>query len=160
MTTITRTLIVGSAFAFVSQFGHAALAYDTALQGTAHQNHAYKKTCNQTATYWQKHPKVKSAAVGAGVGTAAGALTGLVTHKGVMRGAVIGAGAGAGVGLIHESQTMKRHPIVKDVAEGTAVATALGLAAHRGPHEGKHALQLGAVGGAAGLGVGLLKNLK
>ncbi|HNB21770.1 MAG TPA: hypothetical protein PKZ32_05125, partial [Candidatus Melainabacteria bacterium] len=37
-------------------------------------------------TYFQRHPKVKAATIGAGVGAGAGALTGLVTGRGVLRG--------------------------------------------------------------------------
>lgn len=105
-------------------------------------------------TFFQRHPRVKAATIGAGVGTAAGAVTGLVSGRGVLRGAAIGAGTGAGVGLIHTSPTMKRHPIVRDVAEGSLVGLGVGAAASR---KGKRMLQGAGVGAAVGLGVGLLK---
>jgi len=108
-------------------------------------------------SYWSRHPKIKSAAIGAGVGTAAGAVTGLVTGRGVVRGAAIGAGAGAGVGLLRSSHTMRRHPILNDVATGSVVGLGLGLAGGR--HHGT-AARATAVGAAVGLGVGLFKNLK
>ena len=57
-------------------------------------------------TYFQKHPKVKSAVVGAGVGAGVGAATGLIARRGVLRGAASGAGTGAGVGLLRSSDTM------------------------------------------------------
>ena len=110
---------------------------------------------HHSASYWQRHPKVKSAAIGGGVGAASGALVGGLTHHGVMRGAAIGAGTGAGVGLIRSSQTMKRHPIVKDVATGSAVGLGLGWAGGRG---GSRAFKGAAIGGAVGLGAGLLRH--
>ncbi len=105
-------------------------------------------------TFWQKHPKVKAASIGAGVGAGAGAVTGLISGRGIVRGAVIGAGTGAGVGLVRSSNTMKRHPIVRDVATGGLVGLGIGGAAsrHRGWVKGA------AVGSAVGLGLGLLKN--
>jgi hypothetical protein len=107
-------------------------------------------------TYFQQHPKVRAALIGAGVGTAAGAVTGLITHKGVFRGAAIGAGAGAGVGLIRSSQTMQRHPIVKDLATGAVAGLGLGMASSH--HLGGKVGKLTAVGAAVGLGVGVLKD--
>src|SRR5438874_8793631 len=85
------------------------------LQGSA------TRTKIHGGTFGQRHPKVKSAAVGAAIGTAAGAATGLITGKGIARGAVIGAGAGAGAGLIQSSTTLKRHPVMKNAALGTTV---------------------------------------
>lgn len=105
-------------------------------------------------SYWQRHPKVKSAAVGAGVGTAAGAVTGLISGKGVLRGSAIGAGTGAGVGLIRSSDTMKKHPIIKDVSTGALVGLGLGAAASK---EKKRAFQGTGVGAAVGLGYSLFK---
>src|SRR5579875_3690524 len=104
-------------------------------------------------TYFQEHPKMRAALIGAGVG--AGAGTGLVTGRGVFRGAAIGAGAGAGVGLIRSSVIMRRHPILKDVATGGVAGLGLGMAA--GHHMGGRGLGVGA---AIGLGVGLLKHLR
>ncbi len=108
-------------------------------------------------TYFQRHPKVKAATIGAGVGAGAGALTGLVTGRGVLRGGAIGAGTGAGVGLVRSSQTMKRHPIIRDVATGTLVGGGLGWAGSR--RRGTIAKTAG-VGAALGLGVGLFKHLQ
>jgi hypothetical protein len=105
-------------------------------------------------TFWQKHPKVKAATVGAGVGAGAGAVTGLISGRGIVRGAAIGAGTGAGVGLVRSSNTMKRHPIVRDVATGGLVGLGIGGAASRNRGWVKGA----AVGSAVGLGWGLLKN--
>ncbi len=108
-------------------------------------------------TYFQRHPKVKAATVGAGVGAGVGALTGLVTGRGVIRGGAIGAGTGAGVGLVRSSTTMKRHPIIRDVATGTLVGGGLGWAGSR--RRGTIAKTAG-VGAALGLGVGLFKHLQ
>jgi hypothetical protein len=108
-------------------------------------------------TFFQRHPMVKSATIGAGVGAGAGALTGLVTGRGVVRGALIGGGAGAGVGIVRSSQIMRRHPIVRDVATGSLVGLGLGAAASRGH---RLPLQATGVGAAIGLGVGLFKNLR
>lgn len=106
-------------------------------------------------TFFQRHPKVKAATIGAGVGTAAGAVTGLVSGRGVVRGGVIGAGTGAGVGLVRSSNTLKRHPIARDVSTGTLVGLGLGAASSR---RSKRAWQGAGVGAAAGLGWGLLKH--
>lgn len=103
--------------------------------------------------YISSHPKLKSATVGAGVGTAAGVITGLVTGRGALRGAVLGAGTGAGAGLLHSSEIMKRHPIVKNIAAGTMVGMGLGLVGGRVPGT---AARTAAVGAAAGLGTALL----
>lgn len=127
------------------------------VQASSYNATVSKQHVSSKATYWQRHPKVKAATVGAGVGTAAGALTGLVTRKGVVKGAAIGAGTGAGVGLIRSSHTMKRHPIMKDVATGSAIGLGLGMAGGRGRH---HNLKATGVGAAIGLGVGLVKNLR
>lgn len=108
-------------------------------------------------TYFQRHPKVKAATVGAGVGAGAGAVTGLVTRRGVVRGAAIGAGTGAGVGLVRSSKTMKRHPIVKNTATGALVGLGLGAA---GSRRGSTVTKTTATGAAVGLGYGLLKHLK
>jgi YMGG-like Gly-zipper len=108
-------------------------------------------------TFWQKHPMVKGATIGAGVGLGAGALTGLVTRQGVLRGAVIGAGAGAGVGALRQSKIMKRHPIAKDVATGAVAGLGLGWAGSRWPHT---VAATTGVGAAIGLGAGLLTHLR
>jgi len=108
-------------------------------------------------TYFQRHPKVKAATIGAGVGAGAGALTGLVTGRGVLRGGAIGAGTGAGVGLVRSSTTMKRHPIIRDVATGTLVGGGLGWA---GSRRGGTVAKTAGVGAAIGLGVGLFKHLQ
>ncbi|CAN5681115.1 hypothetical protein BH10CYA1_BH10CYA1_64330 [soil metagenome] len=111
----------------------------------------------QKKTYWQRHPKVKAAAIGGGVGAAGGALVGGLTGHGVVRGAAIGAGTGAGVGLIRSSHTLKRHPIARDAATGTVAGLGIGWAGGRG---GSRAFKGAAIGGAVGLGVGLFKNLR
>ncbi len=103
--------------------------------------------------YISTHPKMKAATIGAGVGTAAGAVTGLLTGRGVLRGAVIGAGAGAGTGLIRSSETMYRHPIVKNIATGSLVGLGLGLAGGRVPGT---AVRTTGVGAATGMATGLL----
>lgn len=108
-------------------------------------------------TYFQKHPKVKAVTLGAGIGAGAGAVTGLISGRGVVRGAAIGAGSGAGVGLVRSSNTMKRHPIVRDTATGTIAGLGLGMASSR---RGKRAWQGAGVGAAVGLGYGLFKNLR
>src|SRR4029453_4600805 len=106
-------------------------------------------------TYWQRHPKVKAVAIGAGVGAGAGAITGLISGRGVVRGAAIGAGAGAGVGLVRSSRTLRRHPIIRDTATGALVGLGIGGAASR---HGRRMGQATAVGAAVGLGYGLLKD--
>lgn len=106
-------------------------------------------------TYWQKHPKVKAAAIGGGVGAGVGAVTGAISGHGIVRGGLIGAGTGAGVGLVRSSQTMKRHPIVNDVATGSLVGLGLGAASGRGT---RRAVKGTGIGAAVGLGVGLLRN--
>ncbi|HMO19611.1 MAG TPA: hypothetical protein PKC98_01435, partial [Candidatus Melainabacteria bacterium] len=73
-------------------------------------------------------------------------------------GSAIGAGTGAGVGLIQSSETMKRHPIVKNVAQGTITGAGLGLAAKK-RGAAKTATKTAATGAAVGLGIGLFKNL-
>jgi hypothetical protein len=109
---------------------------------------------NSVKRFFNNHPKVKAATIGAGVGTAAGAATGLISGRGVGRGALVGAGTGAGVGLIRSSRMLRRHPIVKDTATGTAVGLGLGLAAGRGRNS---ALKGAAVGTGVGLGLGALR---
>ncbi|MBX9879102.1 MAG: hypothetical protein K2Y22_11645 [Candidatus Obscuribacterales bacterium] len=143
----TSTLIINMAL--------PAVAANTQLYGGTSKN-----TTQSSATkkFFQTHPKVRSATVGAGVGVAAGAVTGLVTGKGVGRGALIGAGAGAGVGAINSSETLKRHPIVKTVATGTVAGLGLGLASSRGYNKSKKVGQLTAAGAAVGLGAALLKD--
>lgn len=107
-------------------------------------------------TYWQRHPKVKSAVVGAGVGAGAGAVTGLVSGRGVLRGAAIGAGTGAGVGLIRSSRTMRRHPLARDLATGAAVGFGLGAASSR---RGSTMLKATAIGTAIGGGYHFLRRM-
>jgi hypothetical protein len=123
---------------------------------------ASKGTIHTSATkkFFNEHPKVKSATIGAGAGAGVGAVTGLLTGRGVLRGAAVGAGTGAGVGLIQSSTTMKRHPIMKDIAQGTLVGTGVGLAANRGYGTGRRTTQTAVAGAAVGLGIGLLKELR
>lgn len=127
----------------------------TAAPRTVYQTRTVYVKDNRT--YFQRHPKVKAATVGAGVGAGVGALTGLVTGRGVIRGGAIGAGTGAGVGLVRSSTTMKRHPIIRDVATGTLVGGGLSWAGSR--RRGTIAKTAG-VGAALGLGVGLFKHLQ
>lgn len=131
-------------------------------QSTYLNGSASKGTANTSATkrYFNAHPKVKSATIGAGVGAGVGAVGGLVTGRGVLRGAAVGAGTGTGVGLLQSSQTMKRHPVMKDVAQGTLVGAGLGLATHRGHGTAKKTTQTAVAGAAVGLGIGLIKNLR
>lgn len=107
-------------------------------------------------TYFQRHPKVKSAVVGGAVGAGAGAITGLVSGRGVLRGTAIGAGTGAGVGLIRSSRTMKRHPLAKDLATGAAVGLGLGAASSR---RGSTMVKSAAIGTAIGGGYHFLKKM-
>jgi hypothetical protein len=120
------------------------------------------KTSTSTSTnggiggYLKTHPKVKGAAIGTAAGAGIGAATGLITGKGTMRGAGIGAVTGAGVGVMSGSKILKKHPVVKTTAMGTAAGVGLGLAASKGRGTGKKAATAGAVGGAVGLGLGFL----
>src|SRR5271163_2648901 len=102
-----------------------------------------------TRTFWQRHPMVKGAAIGAGFGGGGGALIGLISHQGILRGAVIGAGTGAGVGVIRTSKIMKQHPIARDVATGAATGLGVGWAGSRRPGI---ALAGTGIGSAIGLG--------
>ena len=155
ITVMHRSALTLLTMSLAAQFCLPTGAENTTLTGSAS-----KTTVKSSATkrFFQEHPKVKSATIGAGVGTAAGAVTGLISGKGVVRGAAIGAGTGAGVGLIESSSTMKRHPIIKNVAVGTAAGLGLGLAASRGEHKGKRVGQAAGVGAAVGLAAGLLKD--
>ncbi len=108
------------------------------------------------STYWQRHPMIKKATIGAGIGAGVGALTGLVTHRGVLRGAAIGAGTGATIGVIRASHIMRRHPILQDVATGAVAGLGLGWAGSR--RHGRIG-QFTGVGAAIGLGVGLFRHL-
>lgn len=134
-----------------------SMAQSKTLSGSASRSTAQTSA---TKRYFNAHPKVKSATIGAGTGAAVGAVGGLVTGKGVLRGAAVGAGAGTGVGLLQSSETMKRHPVVKDIAQGTLVGAGLGLATNRGHGTAKKTTQTAVAGAAVGLGVGLLKNLR
>lgn len=152
------TALMATSIALLSTLAPApSLAQSSTLNGTAS-----KGTLQTSATkkFFYEHPKVKSATIGAGAGAGVGAVTGLLTGRGVLRGAALGAGTGAGVGLIQSSQTMKRHPIMKDVAQGTLVGTGVGLAANRGYGTGRRTTQTAVAGAAVGLGIGLLKELR
>ncbi len=128
---------------------------DTTLQGSTSKS---KYQATGLKGYFQRHPKVKSATLGAGVGAGVGAVTGLISGKGTMRGAAIGAGTGVGVGLVRSSTTLDRHPVVKDAATGTLLGAGLGMAASRGHGKGKKIAAATAVGAALGIGTGLLKD--
>jgi hypothetical protein len=124
------------------------------LEGSVHKG----QTGGGVKQFFQEHPKIKSATVGAGLGAAAGAGVGLISGKGIGRGAAIGAGTGAGVGLIRASNTMKAHPAVKNTATGAVVGLGLGLAATRGHGKTGRVVGATAAGAAAGLGYSLLKD--
>jgi hypothetical protein len=113
------------------------------------------ETYHRPKSFWARHPMVKDATIGAGVGALAGGATGLISHRGVAHGALVGAGAGAGVGAIHASRTLRRHPYIRDAAEGGVGGLGLGLAASRS--HGTAAATAG-VGAAAGLGYRFFKN--
>lgn len=104
-------------------------------------------------TFFQRHPKVKAVAIGAGVGAGVGAIAGAISRRGIGRGALIGAGTGAGVGLVRSSRTLRRHPIIRNVATGSLVGLGLGGAIGRGS---RRALQGAGIGAAVGLGASLL----
>ena len=148
---------------YVNPSLHASANLGPKLHGSTNQGFHPQRPIIHTVyvrdnrTFFQRHPMVKSAAIGGGVGAGAGALTGLVTGRGVVRGALIGGGAGAGVGIVRSSQIMRRHPIVRDVATGSLVGLGFGAAASRGH---RLPLQATGVGAAIGLGVGLFKNLR
>ncbi len=133
-------------------FADTAPASNNTLNGNVH-----KTTVKASqATWGQRHPKMKAAAIDGGIGAAAGGATGLLTHRGVVKGAAIGGAAGAGVGVARKTAIAKRHPIVTDAGTGVAAGAALGLISGR-----RHMTAEGAlIGGAAGLGVGLWKNRK
>lgn len=150
-----RALSVMAAVAMLSTIG-APAALSHQLEGTA--SRSTYTTSTGVKGYFQRHPKVKSATVGAGVGAAAGAVTGLISGKGTLRGAAIGAGTGVGVGLVRSSRTLDRHPVIKDTATGTLVGAGLGLSASRGRGKGKKVAAATAVGAAIGLGTGFLKD--
>ena len=127
-------------------------------QGDTYQSSVtHTHTTSKVKTYLQTHPKVKKAAIGAGVGTAAGAAVGLISGKGVLRGAAIGAGTGATVGAISGSKTLRAHPYMKDMAEGTLGGAGLSLAMNKGHGKGKRVAEGAALGAAAGLATGFLK---
>ncbi|HEY9791655.1 MAG TPA: hypothetical protein V6D22_14725 [Candidatus Obscuribacterales bacterium] len=147
---VAATLTAPSALAATTVYAPTTTPYTGHVNA---QHHYYHKRSVTMHDYFACHPKVRAATMGAGIGTAAGAVTGLVTGRGVLRGAVIGAGSGAGVGLVRSSRTMRRHPIVKDVATGSLVGWGLGYAG--GTHHGT-AGRATAVGAAAGLATGLL----
>jgi hypothetical protein len=135
----------------------AALADpDRYASGVTH-THSCTTTTSKVTTYFDTHPKVRKATIGAGVGTATGAAVGLISGKGIVRGAAIGAGTGATVGAIRGSQTMQTHPYMKDMASGTLSGAGLGLAMNRGHNTGKRAAEGAALGAMVGLGAGWVK---
>jgi hypothetical protein len=148
---IANTLVIATVFL-------ANSAMPSFAQNTQQLQGNVTKSKGSTQTFFQKHPKIKSATIGAGVGTAAGAVTGLISGKGTMRGAAIGAGTGAGVGLIRSSETLKKHPVIKNTATGTVAGLGLGLAATRGRGKGAKIGAATGIGAAVGLGAGLLKD--
>lgn len=139
---------------------HTATVTKTARPSTAPPRTIVKTVVvekRDNRTYFQRHPRVKSAVVGAGIGAGAGAVTGLISRRGVLRGAAIGAGTGAGVGLVRSTSTMKRHPIVNDTVTGAAVGFGLGAA---GSRRGRTMAKSAAIGGAIGLGYSLFKKMR
>jgi hypothetical protein len=156
-TRISATAVAALVAGLFTMSPAPSLAQTKTLSGTASRSTA---STSATKQYFNNHPKVKSATIGAGVGAGVGAVGGLVTGKGVLRGAALGAGTGTGVGLIQSSETMKRHPVMKDIAQGTLVGAGLGLATHRGHGTAKKTTQTAVAGAAVGLGVGLWKSLR
>jgi len=148
--TLAIALSLVSAQAGLLLTSNQAANADTYQAGISHRT-------RQAKTYFQTHPKVKKAAIGAGVGTAAGAAVGMISGKGVLRGAAIGAGTGATVGAVSGSQTLKRHPYMKDMAIGTLSGAGLSLAMNKGHGKGKRVAEGAALGAAVGLGAGFLK---
>lgn len=150
MVTLSKSVIGGAMAAVVATTMLAVPAFSQSY----YRGHVQNPSVGQkTRSYLYRHPKVKSATVGALVGTAGGAAVGLISGRGIGRGALIGAGTGAGVGLIRSSETLKRHPIVRTTATGTAAGLGIGLIASRGHNGG---LKGAAIGGAVGLGIGAL----
>lgn len=135
-----------------------ALVSQTACLADTYQAGVNKTQPSKVKTFFQQHEGVRKATIGAGVGTATGAVAGLVSGKGLIRGAAIGAGTGATVGAVGASQTMKRHPVVKDTLQGGLTAAGLTWSASKGRGTGKNIVKGAAVGSALGLGVGLLKD--
>jgi hypothetical protein len=135
-----------------------AAALTPALADTLQAGVSKGTSQSKVKTFFQNHEKVRQATIGAGVGTAAGAVTGLVSGKGLVRGAAIGAGTGATVGLVNSSKIMSKHPVVKDVANGTITAAGLTWSASKGRGQTKNVAKGAAVGAALGLGMGLLKD--
>jgi hypothetical protein len=146
----------GSTNDYVQHSGTQTARYGYVPPRSAPLRHRY--SIQDDRTYLQKHPMVKGAAIGAGVGAVAGGLTGVIAGRGFVRGAAIGAGTGAGVGVVRTSQTMKRHPIIRDTATGTLAGLGVGWAA--GGSHGVTAGKGAALGAAGGLGWGLLKNFR
>jgi hypothetical protein len=149
-------LIISSNFIVPASFGDTTGSATTSKKPI---NGGVKKTTvsqSTQATWSQRHPKMKAAAVDGGIGAAAGGAVGLLTGRGMIRGAAIGAGTGAGVGVLRKTQIASRHPIASDTLTGTAAGLGLGLASGHEHRTGEAAL----LGGAAGLGVGLWKNRK
>jgi hypothetical protein len=124
--------------------------------------------------YFGPAKKVEDAAIGAGLGAAAGAAAGGLSGQSALKGGLVGAGTGAGIGLVKSSATLYNHPILKKTLYGTAIGTGLGFATTGSPKDenGTAISQNGetpqdnkkkiekeaAIGGALGLGMGLLTN--
>ena len=95
------------------------------------------------------NPVVKQAAIGGALGAAAGLFS---RESSIWRGLGIGALTGAGTGLVSDSKTMNRHPLVKSTAQGAIVGTGTSAVFRRS--KGKGAL----VGAGAGAGWHFLKD--
>ncbi len=128
------------------------------VQAQTYSASVSKAQPSKTKQFFRKHEVVRKATIGAGVGTAAGAVTGLIAGKGMVRGAALGAGTGAAVGVINGNKTMARHPIIRDMATGTAVATGITMAATRGRGSASKTVKGAALGAALGLGAGLFRD--
>lgn len=152
MLTKSHKLLLGLSSCLMLTFGMTQIpANAQSLSGAVNRSQV-----GATQRFFDNHPKVRSTTISTGVGTAAGALTGLISGKGVFRGAAIGAGTGAGVGIVGNSETLKRHPIVRDTAVGTISGAGIALSStKRGKlrNMGKGA----GVGAAMGMALGLLR---
>lgn len=146
-----------AALAALLTVGTLTASFNLPAQADTYSTGVTKNT-SKTKQFFQKHDAVRKATIGAGVGTAAGAVTGLISGKGMVRGAAIGAGTGATVGVINSSKVMARHPIMKDVATGTATAAGLAMTAVKGHGSTKKTMEGAAIGAGLGLAAGLLKD--
>ncbi|MGE0201815.1 MAG: hypothetical protein AB7P76_12730 [Candidatus Melainabacteria bacterium] len=92
---------------------------------------------------------VRQAAIGAGIGALGGALT---ERTSIGRGLGVGALTGAGTGLIETSDSMQRHPLVKNTLQGAVIGTGTSVARRGDTARGA------VIGAGAGAGWHLLRN--